>query len=109
MDFLIVQFEISVDFLMLISVFRVAAPRKDPIYPHHNSDFYIDSNKKRIRQHYHRTYIHPDQRRILQDFYEVNRFPDSEARKALAHMTGLSQKVIITWYRNYRRRNEGKI
>lgn len=64
--------------------------------------------KQRIRQHYHRTYIFPEQKEILKEFYHKNPFPDPKTRRHLEQMTGLPPKVITTWYRNYRRRGEGK-
>lgn len=65
-------------------------------------------NLKRRRQHYHRTYIYPEQKEILKEFYKRNPYPDPKARRALEQMTGLPPKVITTWYRNYRRREESK-
>lgn len=62
----------------------------------------------RIRQHYYRTNIYPEQKEILKDFYKKNQFPDFKAKQILGQMIGLPPKVITTWYRNYRNRIEKK-
>lgn len=65
--------------------------------------------KKRTRQHYHRTFIYPEQKSILQNYYSnIKKLPDLRDRTELEQLTGLPQKVIATWFRNYKRRNEEK-
>lgn len=67
------------------------------------------NQKKRTRQHYHRTFIYPEQKSVLQNYYSnVKKFPNLKDRIELEQLTGLPQKVIATWFRNYKRRNEEK-
>lgn len=50
-----------------------------------------------------RTSISKEQAKVLQNVFEMNKFPDSKVRKKLQEMTGLPSRVIQVWFQNRRR------
>ncbi|KAM8884995.1 uncharacterized protein nobox [Synchiropus picturatus] len=49
-----------------------------------------------------RTLYNPDQLELLEAMFEVERYPDTERRKAMAQLVGVTPQRVLVWFQNRR-------